>query len=830
MKKNKFRAALFIAGLILSASLSASEIHEAVRTGDLRKVRALVEKDAGLINVKDENGRTPLHWATRGTDNEVLTYLIEKGADLNALDSNGTAPLHSLASRGNADGIRILLAKGADIEIKSSNKSTPLHFAVLGKRVEIIRLLVERKADLESRDEQGRTPLVVAAREMAGPDVVRALLDLGANIDSVDRFGDTALSLATWRGSADVVSLLLERNVSLPLNNPKGRQILESAASTGLADLFTKMAEKGADLNLEIGDGRTLLHAAAEGGSVPILEILLGKGLDINQRDAYGWVPLHFVADMGRTAAMELLLSRGADAKVRTAIGQSAFNLAEDNEDKDTMKFLVAKGCDQSPARFPELAGEYLGQKKPGKTAEVFAPGIVSGRFGLHSNVVFSPDGKEAFWSMMIPPRTVGYGGGRTVVSRLVDGRWTYPREAVFTGMKLEDVPFFHSGGILLFDMARRPFPGGQNTGKENIWVWEKRGGEWTDPRPLEASVNDLPHHWQFSVDREGCVYFSTNIPGSLGGSDIYVSRLVDGRYQKPENLGAAVNTQAGEGFPFIAPDGRYLLFGRNMDIYVSFREEDGKWGEAKRLGPEVNTSGMEILPIVSPDGQDLFFSRNQQSYWIDAAVIEDAKPKRQESHGGASRETIDRMRDRDLQPEKIMDVIQLRPGMIVGEAGAGYGYFTFKMSRRVGNTGIVYANDIDADALGTLEENCRSEKITNIKTVLGAVDDPLYPRNDLDMVVVFDCLFEFSQPAAWMRNARKYLKPEGKLVIVDPDPSKIGSSEHFLSRQKIRDFAREAGYTVIEVDDSFLKSHMIVVLHGEISPPPARPRCRSIT
>jgi 16S rRNA G1207 methylase RsmC len=62
------------------------------------------------------------------------------------------------------------------------------------------------------------------------------------------------------------------------------------------------------------------------------------------------------------------------------------------------------------------------------------------------------------------------------------------------------------------------------------------------------------------------------------------------------------------------------------------------------------------------------------------------------------------------------------------------------------------------------------------------------------------------------MKNARTYLKPGGRLVIVDPDRSKM-ASQHFLSRQQIRDFARQSGYTVIEVADGFLKTHMIVVL-----------------
>jgi ubiquinone/menaquinone biosynthesis C-methylase UbiE len=187
-----------------------------------------------------------------------------------------------------------------------------------------------------------------------------------------------------------------------------------------------------------------------------------------------------------------------------------------------------------------------------------------------------------------------------------------------------------------------------------------------------------------------------------------------------------------------------------------------------------------------------------------------------QDSLGAANREAIDRMRDRDLQPERIMDVIRLGPGMRVGEAGASYGYFTFNMSRRVGPAGIVYANDIDAGALRSIEEKCRAERIANVKTVLGAVDDPLFLKSNLDMIVVFDCLFEFSEQAAWMENAKKYLKPEGRLVIVDPDPSKMGNSAHFLPRQKIHEFARESGYMVIDVDDSFLKSHMIILLQPQ--------------
>ncbi len=608
----------FVAVIIgIDAPPQSRTTHQAAQAGDLAALRAITEKAPAQVNAKDENGRSPLHWAARGTNIELLAYLVEKGAKVNALDNNGTAPLHSLSARGNVDGIRLLLAKGADIHIQTAEKNTSLHLAAQGGQVEAVRLLVARGADLERVNAYGRSPLVFAARERGGRAVVEALLDLGAKIDAVDKSGDTALALAAWRGSADVVTLLLERNASVPIDGARGLQLLRSAVSKALPELFSRMVQRGSDLDVE-QDGRTLLHAAAEGGSVPIVEILLSRGLDINRKDANGWTPLHFAVDAERTGVVDLLLAKGANKDTRTAIGQSAYNVAEDDDDRDMMTFLTTKDFDRSPARFPELRGAYLGQKPPGRQSEVFAPGLVSGRHALHGNVVFSPDGKEAFWSLM---------GGQAVVSRLVDGRWTYPRRASYGGTALEDVPCYGHGGTRLYDMAWRALPDGRNTGKENIWVWDKGPNGWTNPRPLDAVINDLPQHWQFSVDREGNVYFSASIRGSLG-EDIYVSRVAGGRNQKPENLGPAVNTLEEEGFPHVSPDGSYLLFGRSQDIYVSFRGKDGRWGDAAPLGPEVNTPGIELLPVVSPDGKYLFYFGEGGVRWVDAAVIQDTRRK----------------------------------------------------------------------------------------------------------------------------------------------------------------------------------------------------------
>jgi hypothetical protein len=108
-------------------------------------------------------------------------------------------------------------------------------------------------------------------------------------------------------------------------------------------------------------------------------------------------------------------------------------------------------------------------------------------------------------------------------------------------------------------------------------------------------------------MDAEQTIYFSSSVPEGLSGGDLYKSRQVDGHWMKPENLGPAINTDKGEGMPFISPDGSYLLFSRDYDLHISFRAKDGIWHPARKLPPPINSPSIEICPIVSPDGRYLF-------------------------------------------------------------------------------------------------------------------------------------------------------------------------------------------------------------------------------
>jgi SAM-dependent methyltransferase len=177
-----------------------------------------------------------------------------------------------------------------------------------------------------------------------------------------------------------------------------------------------------------------------------------------------------------------------------------------------------------------------------------------------------------------------------------------------------------------------------------------------------------------------------------------------------------------------------------------------------------------------------------------------------------------------DLDIERAMDAAGVGPGMIVGEAGAGDGYFTLPMARRVGPEGAVYANDISKRELDALAANARRERLANIHTVEGAVEDPLFPRQDLELVVVVHAFHDFSRPAEWLVNAKKYLRPGGAVAIIDIDPRQGRQDNHFWPRERILDYAASAGYEKTKIVDD-ISGHLIVVLKPRVTTGTVRPR-----
>ncbi len=163
------------------------------------------------------------------------------------------------------------------------------------------------------------------------------------------------------------------------------------------------------------------------------------------------------------------------------------------------------------------------------------------------------------------------------------------------------------------------------------------------------------------------------------------------------------------------------------------------------------------------------------------------------------------------------MDAVGLASGMIVGEAGAGDGYFTLPMARRVGPAGLVFANDISSRALRTLEERAGRAGLANIRTVVGDAEDPRFPRRDFQLIVVVHALHDFSRPVEWLVNAKGYLRPGGAVAVIDRDPEQGGDS-HFWPRSRIESYAAEAGFELVRAADGF-PGHLILILKPRQAP-----------
>jgi ankyrin repeat protein len=585
--------------LALAAFAQSPDIFDALRKGDVAAAKALIEKSPPLVNARDGDAMTPLHYAAFGTDVDFVNFLIDKGAK---------------------------------VEAENASKKTPLHIAAMNDRREVTAALLKRGAALEARDDYQRTALILCARERGQAATGRVLIEAGANVNAVDRFGSDALELAAWRGKGEFIDLLLEKGAKVPTGGEKWPGMISQAASQGLTTLFRRLTDHNQDLKAVDRSGESLLQAAAAGGSAEIIARLIDKGFDPARSDRFGWTPLHYAARDGRTDAARILIDKGANLNARTIMGQTAYNVALERKMEAVAAILREKGADISDIRFPSLEGDYLGQTPPGTKPELFAPGIISSIWGLHSTAVFSPDGNEVHWAPMITHPGEVYSRGGLLMMKRVNGRWTAPAWAPFSGPDFDDdVPFYSPDGKRITFISRRLLPGEKQGRGERIWLTDRTANGWSEPRPIDAVVNEHDKHWQFSLDKEGNLYFGGQGPDSRGMSDIYLARFNEGRYERPINVGAPINSAGVETTPFIAPDGSYLVFSRQYDLWVSFRGSGGGWTEPVKLGPEVNSPEIELCPIVTADGRYLFFlsSRDGEShpYWVRAEVIEKLRP-----------------------------------------------------------------------------------------------------------------------------------------------------------------------------------------------------------
>lgn len=171
--------------------------------------------------------------------------------------------------------------------------------------------------------------------------------------------------------------------------------------------------------------------------------------------------------------------------------------------------------------------------------------------------------------------------------------------------------------------------------------------------------------------------------------------------------------------------------------------------------------------------------------------------------------------REDEEAPSKAIDALALKPGMVVADIGAGSGYYTARMSKRVGPTGRVYATDIQPGMIDLLERRIKAEGLSNVTTVLGGMDDPKLLPNSIDLAIMVDVYHELQQPQVFLQRLKAAFKPDGRLVLLEfrkEDPQIPILEVHKMSVAEVKQEMEAEGFEIDKTIEVLPWQHLIVI------------------
>ena len=355
--------------LAMAAAAAAAEgdlrLVDAARNKDQQTVRQLLKQRVD-VNVRAHDGSTALLWAVHWNDVDTADLLIRAGAEVNAANDLRTTPLSLACTNANAALVERLLAAGANANTPIATGQTPVMTCAGTGSVAAVRLLIAGGADVNAKEpSQHQTALMWAAAEKH-PDVVKTLIDHGADLQARTKKGFTALHFAARAGDIETGRLLLAAGMDINIRS-------QAATGPGRAG--------GPSYEATVSAGSTPLLVATVRAHVPFALFLLERGADPNASDA-GMTPLHWAVGtwesgeanpvFGFTDAMsgiperqaklqlvKALLAKGANPNVpmtqrppgfagghTDVIGATPFLLASAAADLEMMRLLLDAGAD----------------------------------------------------------------------------------------------------------------------------------------------------------------------------------------------------------------------------------------------------------------------------------------------------------------------------------------------------------------------------------------------------------------------------------------------------------------------------------------------------
>ncbi|KAM3072635.1 hypothetical protein ACMFMF_006974 [Clarireedia jacksonii] len=230
-----------------------------------------------------------------------------------------------------------------DGSLADNDGDAPLIQASSNGNIEVVRSLLDKGADISVTNKDGWTPLYIASSN-GHLEVVKFLLEKDADLSIGDNIRCTPLIAASGYGHLEIVKLLLERGADLSIATNNGWTPLNAASSHGHLEIVKLLLERGADLSIATNDGWTPLNAASSHGHLEIVKLLLERGADLSIATNNGWTPLNIASYSGHLEVVKLLLENTqVDTTKRDNNGRTAFFYAAMRGHHELVQLLLAR-------------------------------------------------------------------------------------------------------------------------------------------------------------------------------------------------------------------------------------------------------------------------------------------------------------------------------------------------------------------------------------------------------------------------------------------------------------------------------------------------------
>jgi ankyrin repeat protein len=353
-------------------------MHIAAYYGNTSIVK-LYLRDGGDVNFNIGEHGSALQAASSSGQTRMMQLLLDAGADVNAYGGTHGSPIQAAAISNNLDLVEMLLDNGADVNAQGGKYGSALqaaayflekhsvflpggenYFNAQEKKnmsarkaawhnicIQIVKLLLDRGANINAMGGAFGNALQIASSR-GNKEIAELLLDRGADINAQGGEHGFALHAASFGGNKDIVELLLDRGVDINAQGGEHGFALYAASFGGNKDIVELLLDRGADINAQGGEHGFALHAASVGGNKEIVELLLDRGVDINAQGGIFGFALHAASAGGNKEIVELLLNRGVDINTQEGEHGSALQAASFFTQTVIIRLLLDKGADIS--------------------------------------------------------------------------------------------------------------------------------------------------------------------------------------------------------------------------------------------------------------------------------------------------------------------------------------------------------------------------------------------------------------------------------------------------------------------------------------------------